>query len=62
MMNNEDIKLTLANHGIGFHEINGRILANDVFTYQENGQVKAGCMQVDVTGFSKLELKIWLGY
>ena len=61
-MNNEQIKMVLAQHSIGWNEVDGRILANEIYTYQDNGQVKAGCMQVDVTGFSALELKIWLGY
>jgi hypothetical protein len=61
-MNNDEIKLELAKHGMGWSETENRIYANETFTYRENGILKAGCMLTDVTGFSALELKIWFGY
>lgn len=61
-MNNDDIKMTLFENGIGFQEISGRIMADEVYKVKVNGGYEAGCMQVDVTGFTKLELKIWLGF
>lgn len=56
-MDNENIKLELAKNRIAWIEENDRILAFEV--YIADG--KAGCMPVDVTGFSAIELKIWLG-
>ncbi len=61
-MTNDEIKLELAKNGIGFEETDDRIFAVEVFTYNENGVTKGGCMQTDVTGFSALELKIWFNY